>query len=233
MRIGAFVKNSLIDYPGQISAVIFSSGCNFRCPYCFNAPLLSADCPSVDIDIIKSELYRRRRFLSAVVLSGGEPLLNLANATYLIGTVKSFNYKVKVDTNGSFPEHAEVLKSDIDYLAMDLKVPVRLYRDNVRPVNTIEDLESRIKDSIKLVKTFSDYEFRTTLVPGVHTPEMLKEILDELLPVKRFTLQMYKPVKSVLNPEDISCYYFTESQLDEFRRIVSQNRCISKPQVNF
>ena len=130
MRIGGLQKNSLIDYPGKISSVIFLSGCNFDCPFCHN-PDLVRGCLSYTADLCSPDvcqfLKQRRGFLDGVVISGGEPTLD-ENLMDFCESIKQLGYPIKLDTNGSRPRILKQLIDDglIDYIAMDLK-QIRFY----------------------------------------------------------------------------------------------------------
>ena len=125
MRIGGLQKNSLIDYPGKVSCVLFLSGCNFDCPYCHNPDLVrgSLSChPFLDEKAVYEFLKRRKRFLDGVVISGGEPTLN-KNLFRLCEKIKQIGYPLKLDTNGSQPQVIKRLINEglVDYIAMDIK----------------------------------------------------------------------------------------------------------------
>ena len=162
MKIGGFQKFSLLDYPGELAAIIFTQGCNFRCPYCHNPEL---------VDVAKSDflypeeqildfLKSRKGKLTAVVIGGGEPTLQEDLEDFL-DKIKAMNYLIKVDTNGSIPESIENLvnKDLVDYWAMDLKAPESLY-----PLVTRADIPfSSILKSMEIIRESSkSYEFRTT-----------------------------------------------------------------------
>ncbi len=162
MKIGGFQKFSLLDYPGELAAIIFTQGCNFRCSYCQNPELVDA----AKFDFLYPEeqildfLKRRIGKLNAVVIGGGEPTLQEDLEDFL-AKIKAMNYLIKVDTNGSLPGVIECLvkKKLVDYWAMDLKAPESLY-----PVVTRSDIPfSRILESMEIIRSSNkNYEFRTT-----------------------------------------------------------------------
>jgi len=164
MLIGGLEKFSLIDYPHDTpSAVVFTIGCNFRCPFCHNAELVSGKgysaSSTLSFDDVVSFLEKRKGLLQAVVFSGGEPLLQ-KDLPACIDIVKHMGYKVKLDTNGSMPNRLEQVIGQVDYVAMDIKAP--LYRYDEACGNRV-DIE-KIKESVRLIKTYAaDYEFRTTV----------------------------------------------------------------------
>ena len=197
MRIGGIQKVSLIDYPGQISAVVFTQGCNFRCPYCHNPELVM---PGLYGDILKetdvlSFLERRRGKLDAVTLTGGEPTLQ-QDLPDFVRTIREMDYLVKLDTNGSFPE---VLKSliaggDLAYVAMDVKAPLNRYADVTRAkVDPV-----KIRESIDVIMTSGiDYEFRTTAVPSLITRKDLVTIVREIGQARRYIVQRFISLKTL------------------------------------
>ena len=164
MRIGGLQKISLLDYPDTICAIIWTVGCNFRCPFCYNRDIVLEKCKIIDQQEIFTFLIKRRKILEGVSITGGEPLLQKEISDF-IGKIKEIGFKVKIDTNGAFPDKLENLikKNLIDYIAMDVKAPKYKY-NNLTGVET--DI-SLIERSIDIIKSYDvDYEFRTTIVPG-------------------------------------------------------------------
>src|SRR5690554_5488754 len=169
MKIIGFQKTSLIDYPGKIVSIIFTQGCNFKCPYCHNSDLIffqSVNNEYFPHDYIFSFLKKRKGLIDGVSITGGEPTLQPDLYNFIV-KIKDINLNIKLDTNGSNPELIKSLIDDklIDYIAMDIKGPLDKYEciiDN--KINT-----DKIIKSISLIKNSKvDYEFRTTVVPGIH-----------------------------------------------------------------
>lgn len=193
MRIGGFLKNSLIDYPGKIAAVVFTQGCNWRCPYCHNQELVEPACfgEGVPMARVLNFLQKRRDVLDGVVVSGGEPTIH-ADLPDFLQKLKELGYAVKLDTNGS---NAMMLRDVIhdglvDFLAMDVKAPLNNYA--AAAGKRIDPEE--IRTSIWLVKNSGvEHEFRTTVVPGLHTVNELKAIGSLVHGAGRFALQAYEP----------------------------------------
>ncbi|MDD5568453.1 MAG: anaerobic ribonucleoside-triphosphate reductase activating protein [Candidatus Omnitrophica bacterium] len=161
MKIGGFVKFSLIDYPGKVAAVIFTQGCNFRCSYCHNPQLVYPELftDPVSFESIFDFLKRKTRLLDGVVFCGGEPTLQ-NDLLEIICRVRSLGYTVKLDTNGSNPDVLAEVLPYIDYIAMDIKVPFGDTYTRVCGV-TINDYE--IRRSMLLIRAAGlAYEFRTT-----------------------------------------------------------------------
>ena len=197
MKIGGFQKVSLIDYPGKISAIVFTQGCNFRCPFCHNPELVDPErfeglIPEAEI---LSFLEKRRGRLDAVVITGGEPTLQPELIPFVIH-LKAMGYLIKLDTNGARPEVLEDMlgRGLLDYVAMDIKAPMERY-DEVTKTKTDT---KRILRSISLIMGSGvDYEFRTTAVKSLLEPLEL-EAIGRLIPgARRFVLQKFVPTKTL------------------------------------
>ena len=170
MNICGLQKLSMVDYPGKLAATVFTGGCNLRCPFCHNALLVTrlSESPRLDSDEVLRFLRSRRSLLDAVVLSGGEPLLQPGAGDFL-AAVKDMGYLVKLDTNGCYPDAlSEILSKKLaDYVAMDIKNSRDKYGLTVGIPNF--DL-APIDESIRLIReSGTDYEFRTTAVRQFHT----------------------------------------------------------------
>ncbi len=221
MNIGGIQKNSLIDYPGKLSCVIFLSGCNFDCPYCHNPSLVMCndECPSsLKGDSLYEFLKSRRNFLEGVVISGGEPTLS-KNLTRLCEAVKDLGYSIKLDTNGSRPDDLEVLikRGLVDYIAMDIKTDPSKYNPLVAKGTNPEDILSSIET---IMKNAPDYEFRTTCVKGFVDSDVIGNIVKIIKGAKLYALQNFHRAK-ILHPEffkDISPE-FSENEIMAFKSI--------------
>lgn len=176
MKIGGFQKFSLIDYPGYICSIIFTQGCNFRCPFCHNPSLVLPELfgEPIDISTIFDFIKARSGKINAVSITGGEPTIHNDLLTF-IKELKSLQLKIKLDTNGSNPNMIEnLLQEDlIDYIAMDIKAPLRLYNKLCGSIVNKDDICS----SINIIKNSRiDYEFRTTLAPELFPKSIQMEI---------------------------------------------------------
>ena len=189
MKIGGLQKFSLLDYPGELSAIIFTQGCNFRCPYCHNPELVDPVrySPLLDTEWVLRFLYKRHKKLSAVVVTGGEPTLQEDLIPFL-KLIKAMRYKIKLDTNGSHPDVLQEIGNLglVDYWAMDIKAPIKLYK-----VITRADLESGIiEKSMDIIRQSGiDYEFRTTYFDLLLTCSDLASMQELLKPGDRFIIQ--------------------------------------------
>jgi len=208
MKLGGFQKVSLIDYPGKVASVIFLSGCNFSCPWCHSPHLaLNKEREEVSLDVFFSFLKKRKDVIDGVVVCGGEPTIH-QDLVEFISKIKDFNLLVKVDTNGSNPEMIKELinRKLIDYIAMDIKAPLNQEKYNISS-GSVVDIK-KIKESIDLIKSSGiDYEFRTTVVPSIHTRKDIEQIAKDIGSAKRFSLQSFRPGGNI-NPqmEDIKPY---------------------------
>ena len=169
MQIGGFQKTSLLDYPDTISAIIWTVGCNFNCPFCYNPQLVKKTKNTISEEEVLSFLKKRKGLLEGVSISGGEPFLQKDIADF-IKKVKKFGYLVKIDTNGTFPDRLKELieKKLVDYVSMDVKAPKEKYGQLTGVKTDIKKIEISI-DIIK--KIAPDYEFKTTFVPELLTKE--------------------------------------------------------------
>lgn len=169
MIIGGVQWMTLLDYPGQVAATLFTAGCNFRCPFCHNADLVLPELVAKTGVELKNDFFdeitERFGFLDAIAITGGEPTLQ-PDLLSVIKRIKEIGYLVKLDTNGSHPEviQAALDRNLLDYIAMDVKAPMDLYKQVAGvPVNT-----ELIQQSISLLRESGiDYEFRTTVAPGI------------------------------------------------------------------
>lgn len=205
-------KTTLIDYPNKIACTLFLGGCNFRCGFCYNADLVinPAKMPDFDEKEILDLLKERKKFLDGVCVTGGEPTIHPKLGVFL-RKLKEMGYDVKLDTNGTKPEVLRELISEklVDYIAMDVKAGLINYD---KAVQTIVDRE-KIKESIELImKSGIDYEFRTTVVPGLIDEEEIERIGELVSGAKRFFLQQFR-----LNDRTISAKYSKMKSLDARR----------------
>ncbi|MCK4365209.1 MAG: anaerobic ribonucleoside-triphosphate reductase activating protein [Thermoplasmatales archaeon] len=190
MKIGGFQKTSLLDYPKEISAIIWTVGCDFRCPFCYNKDLVLDNVENIPKEEIFAFLKKRRGLLDGLVISGGEPLMQ-KDIVQFAEKVKKLGYLIKIDTNGMYPEKLKELidKKLVDYIAMDVKAPKNKY-DNLTGVKTNI---KKIGESIEIIKNSNiDYEFKTTFAPGLLGKQDIIDIAKWLEGSKRYYLQQFK-----------------------------------------
>lgn len=203
MRIGGLQKLTLLDFPGHTACTLFTSGCNFKCPFCHNASLVECDGAVGSID--ENELFRflekRRGLLDGVAVTGGEPLLH-ADLPELLKKIKSYGYSIKLDTNGSFPDRlAEITESGLaDYIAMDVKSSPGHYAE-LTGTGAYTDC---VLESIRLLMNGkTPFEFRTTAVQPFHTVQDFEEIGKLISGAPHYFIQCFKDSGNILRP---SCY---------------------------
>lgn len=192
MKAAGLQKNSLIDYPGKLSSVIFLSGCNFSCPYCHNPDLARGGYPqSLHLDLLIRFLNQRKNLLDGVVITGGEPTLHKDLALWC-HTFKQMGYAVKLDTNGSRPDVLARLIQDkqIDYIAMDIKTAPQNYGPPLCP-NTEH---AKVAQSIDLIISSSlAYEFRTTCAAPFVDEKQMAQMAAAIKGARLYILQAYQP----------------------------------------
>ena len=192
MKIGGLQKLTLLDYPGKVACTVFTGGCNLRCPFCHNASLV-VGAPG-DGAIREAELSaflkKRRGVLDGVCVTGGEPLLQPDIADFL-RQVRALGYPVKLDTNGCFPDRLKEMVSQglVDYVAMDVKSSPAGYAQAVG----VPDFDgSGVRESMDfLLSGPVDYEFRTTVVKGLHTAAVLRDAAQSIRGARRYFLQKF------------------------------------------
>jgi pyruvate formate lyase activating enzyme len=201
MTIGGLQKLTLIDYPGHIAATVFTVGCNFRCPFCHNPELVLGTCNMEHGTRMEKDFFEllenRKGKLEGVCITGGEPTIQ-PDIFKFIEKIKSFGYKVKLDTNGSRPDVLRLLYAQnlLDFVAMDIKNSLNNYG---KTTNSKVDVE-RIKLSVDLIRNSGiDYEFRTTVVPGIHIEKDFLEVAKWLKGSKKYVLQAFEDKGKILD----------------------------------
>jgi pyruvate formate lyase activating enzyme len=211
MIFGGFEKFTLIDYPGKIACMVYTVGCNFRCPYCHNPELVDESVKETwtEKEILEF-LDRRKGILQGLVITGGEPTMH-KDLPAFIKKVKKLGFLVKLDSNGTNPEMLEKLidKNLVDYIAMDIKSPLAKYSQTV-----MHNVDTRaIRKSIKIIMSSGVlYEFRTTLIKALVSPEDLIQIGKEIHGARSYFLQKFIPTK-ILNPQFLRKTTYSDEEL--------------------
>ena len=220
LNIAGFEKISLIDYPGKLSAIVFTYGCNLRCEYCHNPELVVEPLKEerlLDEEKILKYLESRAKKLDAVVITGGEPLLYYQGLLAFIKKIKKLGYLVKLDTNGLLPDRLQrfVESGLIDYISMDIKYPEDGY---VQYTGT--DAFEKVKESIKIIMNSGiEHEFRTTYVKGIHDTYSSAGIGKLINGADLYFIQNFRPGKTI-NPSLSAQNSFTEKELRKLRNNV-------------
>lgn len=206
MRFSGLVSNSFLDFPGLIAAVVFVPGCNMDCWYCHNKHLWKSD-TDISEDEIQRFLCSHKGFLDAVVVSGGEPTLQAGLEDFIEG-VKALGYRVKLDTNGTNPEAVKNLLPLLDYTALDVKAPP----GGLSRVVSWDMDDSDVWETADIImRSGTDYEFRTTFMPLLEIGD-IEKIAKRIRGAKRYALQQYRKTDNViLQPEPHSPDYIRKA----------------------
>lgn len=222
VNIKGIQKTSLIDYPEKISTVIFTGGCNMRCPFCQNPDLILnlKKLPDLDEKKIISFVKQREEWIDAVCITGGEPLV-YPDIIELIKIIKTTGKLIKLDTNGL---NDVMLKKIIDlrlvdYIAMDIKTDIENYP---KACGTKIDIE-KIKKSVELIKYSGiDYEFRSTVVPDFFNEKIVENIGTWLNGAKKYYLQQFRSSTPLLDKSYEGKTPYTEDVLKKFKQILEK-----------
>lgn len=214
---------TLLDYPQKVAAIIFTSGCNMRCPFCYNPnlvlpELISAGNPMPE-DYVFEYLNRRRKYLDGAVISGGEPTIQADLAAFL-AEIKKIDYSVKLDTNGLLPDVLKKLIEAglIDYLAMDIKAPLGRYLEICGQAVA----EEAIKESVKIIRDSGlPHEFRSTLIKGFHQKEDLTKMVELIAGAQTYYLQNFSPQGELIE-KNYTGASFSVGEMAEFRDLASR-----------
>ena len=191
MQIQGLQKLTLLDFPGHTACTVFCAGCNFRCPFCHNVPLVTEIDPSEAIgeEAFFTFLEKRRGTLDGVCITGGEPLL-YSDIDEFIRKIKEKGFLVKLDTNGSFPDRLSALLEAnlLDYVAMDIKNCPEKYDVTA---GCAVDMAAIRKSVTLLMEGKTEYEFRTTVAAPLHTEADIEKIAEWIRGAKRYFLQNF------------------------------------------
>lgn len=218
MNISGIQKLTLLDFPGKLACTVFTSGCNFRCPFCHNASLvLPGMSDHIDEQEVFSFLKKREGILEGVCITGGEPCLQPDLETF-IRKVRDIGFSVKLDTNGSFPEKLSSLleKGLLDYVAMDIKTSKERYSEVCGVQN--ERLFENVQKSVEILKSSSvPHEFRTTTARELQTKEDFEKIGRWLSGEKRYFIQQYEASGELVGDEMTP---YEKEELTEFAKVM-------------
>ena len=206
MRIKGFQGTSLLDFPGRVSSLVFTGGCNLSCGFCHNPGLVFEpdQYPDYPLDELFAELEQRKSFIDGVVVSGGEPTLAEDLGPFL-EQIKTLGLQVKLDTNGFAPQVLEQLIAArlIDYLAIDFKTSPQRYAElHNRPIEV-----SALQDSCRIaMESAPEYEFRTTCVPGLVDEAEIAAMGEMIKGAEHWVLQQYIPRPEMLGEAPQQAY---------------------------
>lgn len=222
MKIAGMQKVTLLDFPDTLSCIIFTKGCNFKCPFCQNSGLINnLDDDTLEMDKVFSYLEKRKGILEGVVITGGEPTIH-KDLKEFIKKIKDMGYKVKLDTNGYNPVMLKDLIDSnlLDYVAMDIKQTLAKY-SMVSGVNINTD---KIMQSIKILEDSNVlHEFRTTVIKEYHTIFDILEINDMFKKETPYYIQNFRLSSNVMNK---TLHGFTEDELIYMEDVLNKKRKI-------
>ena len=217
MKIAGFQKLTLLDYPSKVACIIFTQGCNYKCPYCQNSGLIDhSNEDLIDEEEIFNYLNKRKGVIDGIVISGGEPTIQKDLKTFM-KKVKDLGFLIKLDTNGSNPKLLEEVINEglVDYIAMDIKNVLDLYKDVTGVNPNIENL----KRSIELIKNSPiEHEFRTTIIKNIHDINKILTICS-YVENERMFLQNFVRSETVLGE---FLEPFSEAELIEIDNILKE-----------
>ena len=220
MEIKGFINLSLVDWDGKISSVVFLAGCNLRCPFCYNTTLVlhPEKLPTIPFEQIEDHLKRSRGWVDGIVISGGEPTIH-SDLPELCQKIKKLGFLVKVDTNGTNPVMIKELinRKLVDYVAMDIKAPLTKEKHSrVCGVN-MENLLEKIEKTIDiLLEDGVEYEFRTTMILGLHDERDIEEICQRIRGCRRYVIQNYKGDVETIDAKFKNLKPFSEEEMKAF-----------------
>lgn len=206
MLIAGLQKLTLLDYPGHVACTVFTGGCNFRCPFCHNASLVQPELLHTAVNReaeVLDFLRKRQGLLEGVAITGGEPLLHEDLGVFL-RQVRALGYHIKLDTNGSFPDRLRSLVEEglVDRVAMDIKNAPALYRETTG----VAELAAVERSKDYLLGGAVDYEFRTTVVRGLHTAESLRAAAAWIAGAREYYLQQFRDSGELLHPAGLGAF---------------------------
>lgn len=215
MQILGFHKLSLVDYPEKLCSVVFTGGCNFQCPYCHNKNIVKRFGDFINEEALEKTLLSRKKYVSNLCISGGEPTLQ-KDLVDFIKKYKEQGFNIKLDTNGSDPGVLQELldKKYLDYVAMDLKTDINHYEKVIGK----SGYKKQVEESIRILKNSSiDYEFRTTFVKELMSPQSIEGLKQMVQNSKRFTLQNVRLNDEVLSPK-VPMQSYSKEEMVKFKK---------------
>lgn len=229
--VKGFIETSFIDWKGKLASVLFSGGCNFRCPFCHNSDLVlnHSRLEDVPFEYIILTLRKYRNWVENVVVTGGEPTIHMS-LFHTVARIRGEGVRVKLDTNGSNPSVLKGLVDEglIDCVAMDIKGPLDRYEKwcgaAVDKGKIVESIEFILEGAI-------DYEFRMTVVPSLHMEEDVYQVAEYIKDAKCLTIQEFKP-RNTLDPSFVNVMPFSPDIIQRIRQNVSEILYTGQPSAD-
>jgi pyruvate formate lyase activating enzyme len=211
-----------VDWDGKLSSVIFLPRCDFRCPFCHNYALVlhPEKEKTIPFERVEEYLEKQKIWLDGVCVTGGEPTLH-RDLPEFCSRLKALDVQVKIDTNGANPTIMKELieKGLIDYVAMDIKAPLTMQKYSKAIGVDAKNFLGKVKESVKMfLSSGIDYEFRTTVVPTLHTEKDIEEIARDIRGCKKYVLQKFDITlgKKTLDPAFTELKPFTDEEMKAF-----------------
>ena len=225
-EIKNFVPLSCVDWDGKVSAVVFLPNCNFRCPFCYNTALVlnPENLETKPFEEIRQYLRENKGWLDGIAITGGEPTINEKLPDFC-KQIKELGLGVKLDTNGTNPAMVERLVEEalVDYVALDVKAPLNVEAYSKAVGVDARNLLANVEKTIRtLLKDSVDYEFRTTLVPTIHTEEDMEQICSKIKGCKKYVLQNFLGDVETLNPELKNVKPFSSAEMERFLELAKK-----------
>jgi len=223
--IKGMIETSLLDWDGKIVTTLYAPYCNFRCPYCQNAGLVlnPGQYETISFELILNFLTGHRNWIDGICLTGGEPCF-FEDLPEFLKKIRNSGMDIKLDTNGTFPKMVKrvIDMGLVNYVAMDIKAPLNFdaYQKSAR-IRSKELLDS-VRESVNLIiRSGVDYEFRTTVVPGLHGEEDILEIAREIEGAKKYALQNFSN-RETMETEFQKIVPYKIEILEEIRKLCLQ-----------
>lgn len=218
MKISGLQKLTLLDFPGHVACTVFLAGCDMRCPFCHNAPLVTeigSDDGEMTEDEFFSFLKKRVGILDGVAITGGEPLLR-PDLEDLIVKIRSLGYAVKLDTNGLHPKPLSRLieKRLVDYVAMDIKNSPEKYS---MTAGTAVDINTVLRSVDIIISSGIDHEFRTTVVKELHSESDFAKIGEMIRGAKHYYLQQFLDSGALVGGSDAVFSAASKEEMELFK----------------
>jgi len=220
LKLKGFLDLSLTDWDGKATCVVFTPGCTFRCPYCYNRALVLEPWKLEDVPLERVLAFIRENGwgLDGVVITGGEPTI-WPDLPALCSAFKAEGLPVKLDTNGTNPDMLEERLSSglVDYVAMDIKAPLTPEKYSLACGVDISPFLDKVARSMEILMSSDvDYEFRTTVVPTIHEPGDIRAICSSIRSCKRYVIQAFKPLGPTIDPRFTGLKPFSRGELMSF-----------------
>ena len=216
MKFSGLQKTSLLDYPDKVASILFTPGCNLRCPYCHNWNIATdPQPPFLQETAVLEILEKRKKYVDAIVITGGEPCIHKELPKFLV-KLKERGFYVKLDTNGFYPETLQESLNYVDYVALDIKTSLEKYKHlGAQDTNNLQK-------SINILKTNNTpYEFRTTIVPELVTLQDIEQIGEISKGSKTHTIQQFIP-ENAPNKYYQTLQRYTPETINEIANILNR-----------